>query len=95
MLGAAAAAEAQNGVIDTQEKAEKGSHDMKERLWDIMVSSRPGVWRKQRRKHSFGTLTTLPPSSCRNLMFFTGQDVSPGHDSSSLGVRQGIETAQG
>lgn len=37
MLGAAAAAEAQNGIIDTQDKAEKGSHDMKERLWDIMV----------------------------------------------------------
>jgi hypothetical protein len=39
MLGAAAAKEAAEGpIIETQEQAEKGSFEMKDRLWDIMVS---------------------------------------------------------
>ncbi|ORY78921.1 hypothetical protein BCR35DRAFT_304954 [Leucosporidium creatinivorum] len=45
MLGAAAAKEAAEGpIIETQEQAEKGSFEMKDRLWDIMIKmSKPGT----------------------------------------------------
>lgn len=92
MLGAAAAAEAESGVVlETQEAAEKSSYGMKDRLWDVMVrllfSSLP-------------SLSSLPLLPCFRLtrlakLFFADQNVQTRNYGQTFSFGEGVEVVEG